>query len=179
MSSEHSPTQHSANPKKTLPWCTNSTSGPYSHRPTHNCNRTQKQHTYRNYGSPKIERFELRPVAHKHSHPHLHRETLVLPLTLHMLMRGIHIYTSADCPTHPLHHLQSAPARTQRPRPPRTAVSKLLNRNSFFSSYTRDITPHTHTHYLHQRNIRHLSCKHHTRQHAPTHKQTSRTTPPK
>jgi len=57
--------------------------------------------------------------------PHLHRETQLLLLKQHMLMRGTHIYTSTDCPTHPLHHLRSAPARRQRPRPPRTTVAKL------------------------------------------------------
>ena len=47
MSSEHLPTQHSAsaNPKKPSPWCTNSTTGPYSHTPTQHGNQTQQQHT--------------------------------------------------------------------------------------------------------------------------------------
>ena len=40
-------------------------------------------------------------------------------------MRGTHIYSSTDCPTHPLHYLRSAPARRQRARPPRTTVAKL------------------------------------------------------
>jgi len=56
---------------------------------------------------------------------HLHRETQVLPLEQHMLMRETRIYPSTDCPTHPLHHLRSAPARRQRARPPRTTVAKL------------------------------------------------------
>ena len=56
--------------------------------------------------------------------PHLHRETLVLPLKQHMRMRGTHIYTSTARPTHPLHHLRSAPARRPRAHPPHTTPAQ-------------------------------------------------------
>ena len=65
MSSEQSQTQLSAKPKKTLPWCTNSTSGPYPHTHTQHGIRTQKQLTYKNNKSPKLESFESQPVAHR------------------------------------------------------------------------------------------------------------------
>ena len=82
--------------------------------------------------------------------PHLHRETQVLPLKQHMLMRGTHIYTSTDCPTHPLHHLRSAPARSQRARPPRTTAAKLYQQELDSLPPTPDNTSlrtHIHTVY--------------------------------
>ena len=39
-------------------------------------------------------------------------------------MRGTHIYTSTARPTHPLHHLRSAPARRPRARPPHTTPAQ-------------------------------------------------------
>ena len=56
--------------------------------------------------------------------PHLHRETLVLPIKQHMRMRGTHIYTSTEDPTHPLHHLRTAPARRPRADPPHTTPAQ-------------------------------------------------------
>merc|ERR1719376_1823575 len=56
--------------------------------------------------------------------PHLHRETLVLPIKQHMRMRGTHIYTSTEDPTHPLHHLRTAPVRIPRADPPHTTPAQ-------------------------------------------------------
>jgi len=56
--------------------------------------------------------------------PHLHRETLVLPLKQYMRMRGTHIYTSTGHPTHALHHLRTAPARRPRADPPHTTAAQ-------------------------------------------------------
>ena len=54
--------------------------------------------------------------------PHLHRETLVLPLKQHMLMRETHINRLLN--THPK-HLRGDPAFRQRARPPHSTVAKL------------------------------------------------------
>ena len=62
-------------------------------------------------------------------------------------MRGTHIYTSTDCPTHPLHHLRSAPARRQRARPPRTTVAKLYQTElDSIPSIPENTSLHTHIH---------------------------------
>ena len=45
MSSEHTATQLSDNPKKTLSWCTNSTSGPYQHAPIQQGKQIQQNDT--------------------------------------------------------------------------------------------------------------------------------------
>ena len=49
---------------------------------------------------------------------HLHHETRVLPIRYHLHMRGTHIFSATESPTHPLHRLRSAPARRSRTNPP-------------------------------------------------------------
>ena len=59
---------------------------------------------------------------------HLHHETRVLPIRQHMCMRGTHIYTSTEQPTHPLHHLRQAPLRRQRASPPHMTAARFYQR---------------------------------------------------
>ena len=88
----------------------------------------------------------------------------------HVLLRGLHFYTSTDCTTHYLHHLWSAPARIQTDRqttrPQALQFPNYTKQNSTVSPHTGEhITLHPYLHCLHQQNVRHLPCRHHNRQH--------------
>ena len=127
-----------ANPENTLPWCKTSASGSYSDTPTQHGTWTQNQHTYKNFKPRKIERFDSQPdFTRKFFIIHLNRDTLIISLKQHTLVRGTHFYTSKDCSTHPLHHLRGSSARIQRARPPRTVVSKL------YQTELDSLPPHT------------------------------------
>ena len=147
MSSEHSPTQDSANAKTTSLWCNESTSGPYSHTLTHHGNRTQQQDIQINYKSHKISRVESQPVAHKQPPQ---RNTGSPSQATHAYKRDTHL------------HINRLPNTTPTPPPKCSCAQTESTFNAYHSSQllptrTRlafthtglQITPHTHTHRLH------------------------------
>ena len=70
----------------------------------------------------------------------LHRETRILPLKQHMLMRGSHINTSTDCPTH-LYTTSEVLLRADKEHVHRAIQSP---NSTLPSTHTKQhITPHT------------------------------------
>ena len=99
MSSKHSPTQHSDDPKKTL------------------CGVQTVCQTHTHIRTPSM--------AHESRSSLTSTEKPSIPPQASMLMRGTRVCTSTDCRTDPLYHLQSAPARTQRTLPPHITAANL------------------------------------------------------
>ena len=115
MSSEHSPTQHSAKPKKILIALVHK----QYIRPLFTYTRPAWQPDTAETHIQNLQCTQNRSLqtatdcTQTYLIPHLHIESLVLPLKQNILMRGTQIYTSTNCPIHPLNQLQSAIERMQ------------------------------------------------------------------
>ena len=71
----------------------------------------------------------------------------MLPLKQHMSKRGTHIYTSTSDPSHPLHHLRSAPSRYPRAFPLHTTPAQFYqNLLDSLPPIPDNITLKTHIH---------------------------------
>ena len=85
------------------------------------------------------------------------------------MLTSTHGYRSTVCPTHPIHHLRSAPARRKKARPSHTTVAKLYQTELYsFLPIPENTSLRTHIYTVYtNRTHSYLPRKHHTRHDTP------------